>query len=155
MQQLQEAVHAAFIQAEQHFAPCPRPQVTLDLRGRAAGQAHYGKGQLRFNARLYRENQAAFLGEVVPHEVAHWLVWHHFGTRCRPHGREWQAVMTGVFGLEPRRTHDFAVQENTFAYRCRCRQHQLTVRRHNKVLRGQANYQCRLCGQPLNRCHTP
>ncbi|WP_341503014.1 SprT family zinc-dependent metalloprotease [Gallaecimonas sp. GXIMD4217] len=150
MQQLIEAVEAAFARAEAHFGkPFPRPAVTLDLRGRAAGQAHHGKGQLRFNASLYRENRAAFLQEVVPHEVVHWLVWHHHDTRCRPHGREWQAMMSQVFGLAPRRTHDFAVREDSFAYRCLCMEHRLTVRRHNKVQRGQAQYRCKGCGATL------
>ncbi|KAE9853596.1 SprT family protein, partial [Escherichia coli] len=42
-----------------------------------------------------------------------------------------------------------SVRRNTFSYRCRCQQHQLTVRRHNRVVRGEATYRCVKCGEPL------
>ncbi len=51
-----------------------------------------------------------------------------------------------------RRTHRFelaSVRQNTFPYRCRCQQHQLTVRRHNRVVRGEATYRCVRCGDLL------
>ena len=55
-------------------------------------------------------------------------------------------------GIPARRTHQFeleSVRKNTFPYRCRCQQHQLTVRRHNRVVRGEATYRCVHCGEPL------
>ena len=42
-----------------------------------------------------------------------------------------------------------SVRRNTFPYRCQCQQHQLTVRRHNRVVRGEATYRCVKCGEPL------
>ncbi|WKE65138.1 SprT family zinc-dependent metalloprotease [Gallaecimonas kandeliae] len=147
---LETAVAACFERAEARFGRLfKRPGVSLDLRGRAAGQAHMGKGLLRFNKALYQDNRQAFLDEVVPHEVAHWLAWQLHGSRIRPHGIEWQALMVELFGLAPKRTHDFELKERTFTYHCRCRQHQLSVRRHNKVQRGDGQYQCRYCGQQL------
>ncbi|CCK02020.1 Protein sprT [Cronobacter sakazakii 701] len=50
------------------------------------------------------------------------------------------------------RTHQFeldSVRANTFPYRCRCQQHQLTVRRHNRVVRGETQYRCVRCGDTL------
>ncbi|WP_115717280.1 SprT family zinc-dependent metalloprotease [Gallaecimonas mangrovi] len=147
---LDQAVEACFVEAERQFGQAfPRPAITLDLRGRSAGQAHMGKKQLRFNRTLYKANQAAFLAEVVPHEVAHWLAWQLYGGRIQPHGKEWQQLMQNLFGLHPKRTHDFDIQEKTFTYHCHCRQHQLTIRRHNKVLRGE-KYLCRYCKGALH-----
>ncbi len=100
---------------------------------------------------LLQENQQAFIDEVVPHELAHLLVWKHFG-RVAPHGKEWKWMMESVLGVPARRTHQFeleSVRKNTFPYRCRCQQHQLTVRRHNRVVRGEATYRCVHCGEPL------
>lgn len=34
-------------------------------------------------------------------------------------------------------------------WRCRCQQHHLTVRRHNRVLRGETEYRCVRCGERL------
>jgi SprT protein len=39
--------------------------------------------------------------------------------------------------------------QRTHAYACACQQHRLSVRRHNKVVRGEARYHCRRCRQPL------
>ncbi|CCK08390.1 Protein sprT [Cronobacter sakazakii 696] len=41
------------------------------------------------------------------------------------------------------------MRANTFPYRCRCQQHQLTVRRHNRVVRGETQYRCVRCGDTL------
>ncbi len=97
------------------------------------------------------KNQQAFIDEVVPHELAHLLVWKHFG-RVAPHGKEWKWMMEAVLGVPARRTHRFeldSVRQNTFPYRCQCQQHQLTVRRHNRVVRGEATYRCVRCGDLL------
>ncbi len=62
------------------------------------------------------ENSEAFIEEVVPHELAHLLVWKHFG-RVAPHGKEWKWMMENVLGVPARRTHQFelqSVRRNTF-----------------------------------------
>jgi SprT protein len=50
---------------------------------------------------LLLENQQAFIDEVVPHELAHLLVWKHFG-RVAPHGKEWKWMMEAVLGVPAR-----------------------------------------------------
>ncbi len=110
-----------------------------------------GENEIRLNPVLLLENQQEFIDEVVPHELAHLLVWQHFG-RVAPHGKEWKWMMESVLGVPARRTHRFeldSVRQNTFPYRCRCQQHQLTVRRHNRVVRGEATYRCVRCGDLL------
>ncbi|MBY5922985.1 SprT family zinc-dependent metalloprotease [Ferrimonas balearica] len=145
-------IESCYRQAESHFdRTFPRPAVSLRMRGQSAGAAHLQDNRLRFNPVLLAENPDAFLTEVVPHEVAHLLVWHCHG-RVAPHGAQWQSMMRDVFGLVPRTRHQFdvaSVAPKTYAYRCQCQEHQLTVRRHNKVSRGQARYLCRGCGAAL------
>ncbi|MEJ2764018.1 SprT family zinc-dependent metalloprotease [Photobacterium sp. MCCC 1A19761] len=129
----------------------PLPVVSFRQRGKIAGSARLQSWEVRFNPVLLAENPQAFLDEVVPHEIAHLVTFHRFG-KVRPHGKEWQAVMTEVFGIPARTTHSFdtrSVQGQTFRYRCHCQEHQLTVRRHNKIRRQQAIYHCRTCRQPL------
>ncbi|MFI3245017.1 MAG: SprT family zinc-dependent metalloprotease [Ferrimonas sp.] len=129
----------------------PRPNIAFNQRGQAAGSAYLQRNQLRFNPILARANPEAFLQQVVPHEVAHLLVWHCYG-KTKPHGLEWQRLMIQLFGVTPTVRHSFdvsAVQPRTVAYRCQCQIHQLTIRRHNKLQRGQAQYQCRLCQSQL------
>ena len=129
----------------------PEPKLVYQQRGTAAGTAWLESYEIRLNPVLLLENQQAFIEEVVPHELAHLLVWKHFG-RVAPHGKEWKWMMESVLGVPARRTHQFelaSVRKNTFAYRCGCREHQLTVRRHNRVLRGEAVYRCLHCGEPL------
>ncbi|ELR65328.1 Protein sprT [Photobacterium marinum] len=131
-----------------HFA---MPAVSFRQRGKIAGSARLQGWEVRFNPVLLEENPQAFLDEVVPHEVAHLVAFKLFG-KVRPHGREWQIIMTEVFGVPARTTHSFditSVQGTTFLYRCHCSEHHLTIRRHNKVIRKQAVYHCRKCHQPL------
>ncbi|RXJ72332.1 SprT family protein [Veronia nyctiphanis] len=129
----------------------PLPDIHFDIRGKTAGMALLNRWTLRFNPVLLRENPEAFLSEVVPHEVSHLLVYAAFG-KVRPHGKEWQAMMTKVFKVPASTTHSFdvaSVTGKTFSYRCECDEIPLTIRRHNKVQRQQATYVCRRCQQAL------
>lgn len=129
----------------------PEPKLVYQQRGTSAGTAWLQEYEIRLNPVLLIENEQAFIDEVVPHELAHLLVWKHFGRKA-PHGKEWKWMMESVLGVPARRTHQFeltSVRTKTFPYHCRCQQHQLTVRRHNRVVRGEATYRCVHCGEPL------
>ncbi|MGR5065800.1 SprT family zinc-dependent metalloprotease [Photobacterium sp. DNB22_13_2] len=150
--QVTERVKQCITQANQRLNKrLTMPEVRFSQRGKIAGSARLQGWEVRFNPVLLEENPDAFLNEVVPHEVAHLVVFKLFG-KVRPHGKEWQIIMQEVFGVTPRTTHSFdvsSVQGQTFRYRCQCNEYQMTVRRHNKVQRGQAHYRCRQCGHTL------
>lgn len=149
LQVKREVLHCYALAEDFYLKSFPRPQVRLDLRGRSAGIAELQTNRLRFNPILLQENQAAFLAEVVPHEVAHLLAWQLHGRKIKPHGREWQQIMQQVFAVSPSTTHTFDTRRSAkqgYIYACACqgKEHALTVRRHNKILRGQ-QYICREC----------
>lgn len=151
-QALRERAEAAFQLCRDVHPELPRPAVWLDLRGQCAGQAHFGRGGVRFNPLLLAENRRDFLVQVVPHEMAHWLV-HHLegGHRMRPHGHEWRTVMRRLFGLAPHVTHRFDTARASpapYRYRCACREHAFTARRHALARQGRA-YRCRHCAETL------
>ena len=88
---------------------------------------------------------------MIPHEIAHLIVFAVWG-KVKPHGKEWQSVMQNIFGIPAQTTHSMDISKVrgvTFAYRCRCQTHQLTVRRHRAVVRGDRQYTCRKCGSVL------
>lgn len=148
MRSLRAKLTLACQRLERHY---PEPKILWNQRGTAAGTAWPDTNEIRLNPVLLMENQQAFIDEVVPHELAHLLVWQHFG-RVAPHGKEWKWMMETVLNVPARRTHRFAMDSlprKTFPYHCACQNHQLTVRRHNRVLRGEAEYRCVHCGTPL------
>lgn len=139
--------------AEQHFGkPFTRPQVSLDLRGQKAGVAYLYRNLLRFNQQMYQDNHEDFLLQTVPHEAAHLIAHQLYGERIRPHGREWQNLMTTLFGLPAQRCHNYAVaprRSTQYLYRCGCPEHMpFTPQRHALVRRGR-QYLCRRCGDRL------
>ncbi|MBE8167946.1 MAG: SprT family zinc-dependent metalloprotease [Shewanella sp.] len=130
-----------------------RPEVSFKLRGRSAGMAHLQLNKLRFNQQMLTDNQQLFIDEVVPHEICH-LLCHQLYGRIRPHGTEWQAMMLGIFERQPKTTHNFDVHNKPhtqFDYHCHCGSIKLSIRRHNKVLRNQAQYRCKNCKQTLHQ----
>lgn len=145
-------------------------KILFDLRGKSAGQfivKPHGKHVdliLRFNGELLGRYADAFIEEVVPHECAHLVVYQYYGRiirgkRVLPHGREWKSVMSTVMKLTPNIRHNFDVAPSTrkqFTYSCRCldRLHQLSVIRHNKVVKRQSNYLCKVCKTQLMYKHS-
>lgn len=148
-QKLAWCIHRASTAFQRDFS---HPSINFKLRGKAAGKAYLQTNEIRINPVLFAENRQAFLDEVIPHEVAHLITFQQFG-KVRPHGSEWQMVMEKIFRLPAKTTHSFevsSVQGKTFEYLCGCETHALSIRRHNKVTRRQANYLCKSCKQPLS-----
>ncbi|BAO44656.1 SprT family zinc-dependent metalloprotease [Thiolapillus brandeum] len=137
----------------QSFEP---PLLRFDLRGQAAGQYRsHPRPCIRYNLDLAALQFDAFLARTPGHEVAHYVIDQRFpNQRLRPHGPEWRDLMHGL-GLDASRCHEFSLEgvptrrQRRHAYRCACREHELSSTRHNRVLRGQAEYRCRSCGKVL------
>lgn len=127
------------------------PKVNFNQRGKIAGCARLQMNELRFNPILLDDNVDAFLKEVVPHEVCHLLTFKLFG-KVRPHGKEWQNLMQMLFDLEGQTYHQMDVTKvkgKIFHYECGCGPIELSIRRHNKVVRNKQTYICRKCGHCL------
>ncbi|GAM77579.1 protein sprT [Vibrio ishigakensis] len=149
---LNQKLDTLLVTANKHFdKQFPKPELLLNLRGKAAGQALLQKNIIKLNPVLAEENKQAFIEEVLPHELAHLITYQLFG-RVRPHGKEWQYTMERVFKIPAKRTHSMdvqSVQGKTFEYQCGCNHYPLSIRRHNKVVRGEMSYSCRSCGDKL------
>lgn len=137
------------------FAAIP---VLFDLRGRMAGmyRVKNGQRQIRYNPHVFAKYFEDNLNVTVPHEVAHYVIDCLHGIRkVRPHGEEWKNLMR-LFGADDARTcrYDFSgipvKSEKRYDYRCGCKTHQLSTRRHNKVLKKRMYYVCKSCGESLS-----
>ncbi len=127
------------------------PSLTFNQRGKIAGSAVLQKNLIKLNPVLFNDNVNEFLAEVIPHELAHILVYQRFG-KVKPHGIEWQRMMVDVFNIKPDVKHTLdvsKVQGKMFDYVCSCGSVKLSVRRHNKVVRGKQQYQCMKCRELL------
>lgn len=148
---LQARLTELYLTAEQHFqSQLLKPALELTQRGTSAGSARLQSNLIRLNPVLLCESPEEFIRQILPHELAHLLVHQLYG-KVAPHGNEWKYLMAEVFGLKPERTHRLdtsLVQGPRFFYRCGCQQHQLTIRRHNKIQKG-VSYRCRACQQEL------
>lgn len=127
------------------------PNVDYTVRGVKAGVAYLQRNEIRFNPILLAENGLSFIQQVVPHELAHTLVYQQFG-RVQPHGKEWKMMMEQVFGVSAEIYHSFDTQNvvgKQFAYQCHCQPHLLSLRRHNAIIRNGRRYLCKQCKQIL------
>jgi SprT protein len=133
-------------------------EIRFDLRGKSAGQVRIrprGRYLIRYNLELLRRGGTDFLTRTVPHEVAHVIAHHRYGSSIQPHGPEWRAIMHDL-GADASRCHNYDVSGLTqrrlsyFDYQCGCMSHRLSSIRHNRIAKGQ-RYLCRRCGEPLRR----
>ena len=95
MRRLREKLAQANLKLGRNY---PEPKLSYTQRGTSAGTAWLESYEIRLNPVLLLENSEAFIEEVVPHELAHLLVWKHFG-RVAPHGKEWKWMMESVLGV--------------------------------------------------------
>lgn len=139
------------------FDPVP---VLFNLKGKTPGMYRIvgDRREIRYNPWLFSKFPDDSLANTVPHEVAHYIVEQIYGRRVRPHGPEWKQLMR-AFGAEPSRTCNYDLEGiacrryKLYTYFCSCREHQLTSRRHNQVLRSLRQYLCRDCHSLLK--HRP
>ncbi|QEM87350.1 SprT family zinc-dependent metalloprotease [Glaesserella parasuis] len=131
-----------------HFMP---PTVSYTVRGRKAGVAYLQQNEIRLNPILLSENSSNFVQQVVPHELAHLLVYQQFG-QVQPHGKEWKMMMKDVLGVPAETYHCFDVANvagQQFPYRCGCQTHFLSIRRHNAIMQHKRSYICKKCKEVL------
>jgi SprT protein len=131
--------------------------VLFNLRGRCAGMycVKHRQRQIRYNPHIFAKYFEDNLAVTVPHEVAHYVIDCLYGIRkVRPHGAEWKNLMLS-FGADTSRTcrYDFSgipvKEEKRYDYQCSCKTHQLTARRHNRVLKKRMHYLCKSCNGKL------
>jgi len=127
--------------------------VVFDLKGRSAGMYRVSRGKrvIRYNPYLFAKYFDENLTTTVPHEVAHYFTDSIYGYRnVRPHGREWRRVMQ-TLGADDSVHCDFDLtgvpvrRYQKIRYTCRCRFHELTRVRHNRIQYKGARYFCRVC----------
>tara|TARA_R110002095_G_scaffold58067_1_gene49869 strand:- start:28 stop:537 length:510 start_codon:yes stop_codon:yes gene_type:complete len=132
--------------------------VEFDLRGHTIGMYKVSKNKrvIRYNAQIFAKYFEQNLRDTVPHEVAHYIVDMQYGRKnIRPHGTQWRQLMEQL-GAKPERTANYDLtgvpkrRYTTVAYQCGCQQHQLGIRRHNKLAKQQVRYFCRRCGDSLS-----
>ncbi|MFT7186205.1 MAG: SprT protein [Pseudohongiellaceae bacterium] len=167
---LEKKVTGCLLKAEQQFRQSFDYQsIEINIRGRAAGQIKYTYSSkayfknlndhqnlpvLRFNPYLLAKYKETFIDQVVPHECAHLVAYALFGMKIKPHGSEWKAIMVNLYQQSPDVTHRFEIARKAirlFDYGCGCLDinHQLTVIRHNKIVKQKAVYLCKNCRSPL------
>ena len=148
---VQRVLHCMALASNYFNQAFKAPVIRFNQRGKIAGSARLQRNELRFNKILLKDNLDKFLSDVVPHEVCHLLAFTLYG-RVRPHGKEWQQLMREVFQCRPETYHMMDVSKVTgqkFTYKCQCGPLQLSIRRHNKVVRKIQQYRCLKCGSIL------
>ena len=75
--------------AERYFnIKLKQPSYNFKQRGRTAGTAYLQRNEMRFNTFMLQQDPQKFIENVVPHEVAHIVVFQVFGAKVRPHGKD-------------------------------------------------------------------
>jgi len=129
--------------------------IKFDLKGVVAGQYCYqfGKPWFCVNMILAIENIEEYLARTVPHEFAHYI--DHCIHGSTGHGRNWKRIMVNVFGLNPKRCHNYDVSNalvrkvnRPHVYKCQCNEYPITPHVHKKISRGKV-YTCRKCNTNL------
>lgn len=164
-QQVIEQSHAYIMQAVELFDIKSKPvDIVFNLKGRAAGMYRIKskrslfsqqKREIRYNPYIFSKYFDDNFNTTIPHEVAHYISDLIYGLKnIKPHGKEWKSVMQ-AFNADASVTASYDLagiplkKQSLFTYQCRCREHQLTSTRHNRIIRRKIQYYCNSCKHSL------
>ncbi len=151
---ISDRLEQLYAKADSYFKKTfPRPLLTYRRSGKHAGTAFLQQNRINLHPTLFTHNKDAYFTDVIPHEVSHLLAYKLYG-RVKPHGKEWQSIMADVFECAPNTRHSFdltPLQLNTVTYTCSCGPVELSIRRHNAIVRGKRQYLCRQCRTTLTQ----
>lgn len=153
-----EKIREGIALAEKHFGRSfPIPKIEFNLRGRAAGRAHYSENLIRLNTHLFRENENEFIARTVPHELAHLIAYQVFGREGTGHGHNWRFVCRVLGMTDVTRCHHYKnviparirKKMPRFAFLCNCATpHRVTSIKVKRMQQG-TRYRCVRCNSPL------
>ena len=140
-------------------------EISFNLKGRSAGMYrvsrqsiwHIGqmKREIRYNSFIFSKYYDDNFNTTIPHEVAHYISDLVYGLKnIKPHGKEWKAIMQ-AFDADAAVTANYDLsgiplkRRSLYTYQCRCREHQLSAIRHNKIKKRRKQYCCNFCKQIL------
>lgn len=133
-----------------HVAPLPRTSMAVFFQH---------KNHIVLNQKHTGTYEADIVEGTIPHELAHYAVWHLWEKegalsgrrrkRVQAHGVQWRYVMRKVFHIDnPQAKHidaNLLPYGKGYEYACACRTHILSGVKHHRILRGAGEYECRLC----------
>lgn len=156
-----QKVEESFKKAEAFYGKTfSRPDEYIWKRnGSVAGFCRHSprKKAFMFQLDLAEKNMDDYINQVVPHEVAHYIQFEHYGYyNNKPHGRQWKFVMVQVMGIPAIRCHEYDLGETKtrqfkkVVYVCDCQEFSVTLKLHNKMqhmigLIGKSGRFCRNC----------
>lgn len=138
----------------------PKIDIDFSLKGRVAGQFCRRRKFLqtrmyfRVNLVLAKNNLDEYLKQTVPHEFCHYFVHIHY-TNAKSHGWEWKNAMRTLFGLDPKRCHNYDVSQSQgrattkYEYKCNCKTFFIGAVRHRRLKLNPFHYRCAFCNSTL------
>jgi SprT protein len=165
-QQILDKVEACFLTAENYYKqPFPRP-TNIEFRrsgttgGRCTMNYSKTKRELMFQLDL-AEHHPEDYENTVTHEVAHYVqffLYLQVGKKLRPHGYEWEYIMTRVYGIPADRCHNYDTtvtkvkRELRHIYTCGCNtEFAISTTMHNHIQNGLKGIQQRRWNARLGR----
>lgn len=129
---------------------------------RVAGSAQAAKLRINLNPVFLNVYKDEFIQSTVVHEFAHIATRILYPFAKQSHGPEFKKTMR-LLGSTPRTYHQYSAEhlenagielkvkrrQKRYTYMCRCRTHQISASRHNKMKRGQS-YFCATCNDEIS-----
>lgn len=161
-QQILDKVEESFKKAEAYYnRTFTRPKnIIFKRNGTVGGHSNYLKSELMFQLDFAEAYPEDFLGDTVPHEVAHYVDREMYGYTHRNgrrivHGRTWKFIMRNVYKLDPERCHNYdpsvtkTKKHVKYTYQCACGTLEVSKKIHNKIQVLGRTYHCRRCKQNI------
>ena len=136
------------------------PHVEYKRIGRVAGRAYYHQWKIVLNPDFFVNEAENMINDTVPHEIAHLVTGVKnscrklYERRYKPHGQEWQDVMTS-FGCKPKRCHNYDTTHarrrvhQKFKFQCGCGVHLVGLKIYRKITQENRTYTCKKCKAKL------
>jgi len=154
IKQVKKVFEPYFLKAKELYGFNSNIDFKIDLKGYSTIGQCIWRDKKNFTIRLHllllEKYGDSYLHDVLPHELAHAVVYCLYKNRVKAHGKEWKRILKSFTLVDSKVKYEVLQkirESKRYRYGCKCKDkvHFISTILHNKIEKKSATYLCKVC----------